>query len=86
MGKQLSSVNVAKTMLVKRRALDKRQCCFGEAICFRIPLRIQIKMEPQLEAECVFLGKLDQSDEVIVGIPKGIETTRSFRQMPADQQ
>ena len=60
--------------------------CFGEAICHRIPLRIQTKMEPRWEADGVFLGKLDLSDEVIVGTPKGIETTRSFRRMTEDRQ
>ena len=60
--------------------------CFGEAICYRIPLRIQTKMEPRWEADGVFMGKLDLSDEVIVGRPKGIETTRSFRRMTEDRQ
>ena len=32
---------------------------FGEAICYRIPLRLQTKMEPRWEADGVFLGKLD---------------------------
>ena len=36
--------------------------------------------------ERVISGKLDLSDEVIVGTTTGIETTRSFRRMPADQQ
>ena len=53
--------------------------CFGEAICYRVPLRIQTKMEPRWEADGVFLGKLDLSDEVIVGTPEGIETTRDGR-------
>ena len=39
--------------------------CFGEAICYRVPLRIQTKMEPRWEADGVFLGKLDLSDEVM---------------------
>ena len=60
--------------------------CFGEAVCDRIPLRIQTKMEPRWEADGVFLGKLDLSDEVIVGTPKGIETTRSFRRMTEDRE
>ena len=34
----------------------------------------------------MFLGKLGLSDEVIVGTPKGIETTRSFRRMTEDRQ
>ena len=55
--------------------------CFGEAICYRIPIRIQTKMEPRW-----VLGKLDLSDEVIVGTLKGIETTRSFRRMTEDRQ
>ena len=72
----------------------KRQCgkdyvgetaCFGE-ICCRIPLRIQIKMEPMWTADDVFFGKLDLSDEVIVSTPNGIETTRSFRRMTEDRQ
>ena len=73
----------------------KHQCCknyvgekasFGEAICYRIPLRIQIKMGPRWAADGVFFGKLDLSDEVIVSTPKGIETTRSFRRMTEDRQ
>ena len=60
--------------------------CFGEAICHRIPLRIRTKMEPRWEADGVFLGKLDLSDEVIVGTPKKNETTRSFRRMTEDRQ
>ena len=60
--------------------------CFGEAICDRIPFRIQTKMEPRWEADGVFLGKLDLSDEVIVGSPRDIETIRSFRRMPTEQQ
>ena len=59
---------------------------FGEAVCYRIPLRLQTKMESRCEADGVFLGKLDLSDEVIVGTPKGIETTRSFRRMTEDRQ
>ena len=59
---------------------------FGEAICSRIPLRIQTRMEPRWEAYGVLLGKLDLSDEVIVGTPKGIETTRSLRRMMEDRQ
>ena len=49
--------------------------CFGEAICYRIPLRIQTKMEPRWEADDVLLGKLHLSDEVIVGTHP-----RAFRQ------
>ena len=60
--------------------------CFGEAICHPIPLRISTKMEPRWQADGVFLGKLDLSDEVIVGTPKGIETTRSFRGMTKDDR
>ena len=44
--------------------------CSGEAICYRVPLRIQTKMEPRWEADGVFLGKLDLSDEVNVGTPR----------------
>ena len=43
-------------------------------------------MEPRWEADGVFLGKVDLSDEVTVGTPKGIETTRSFRRMTEDRQ
>ena len=60
--------------------------CFVEAICYRIPLRIQTKMDPRWAADGVFLGKLDLSDEVIVGTPQGIVTTRSFRRMTEDRQ
>ena len=70
MDTQLSSVNVAKTKLEKRHALAKPSVAES-------PTRIQTKMEPRREADGVFLGKLDLSDEVIVGTPKGIETARS---------
>ena len=60
--------------------------CFSEAICYRIPLRIQTKMEPRWEADGVFLEKLNLSDEVIVGTPKGIGTTRSVRRMTEGRQ
>ena len=66
--------------------LQWRRRFFGEAICYRIPLRIQTKMEPRWERHGVFLKKLDLSYEVIVGTTKGIETTQSFRRMPVDQQ
>ena len=68
-----------------QRQLGKT-ACFGEAICHRILLRIQTKMEPRWEADGVFLGKLDLSDEVTVGTPKGIEMTRSFRRMTEHRQ
>ena len=79
MDKPFSNVNVAKTMLAKRHA-------FAKSSVYRIPLRILTKMEPRWEADGVILGKLDVSDEVIVGTPKGIETTRSFRRMTEDRQ
>ena len=40
----------------------------------------------EMGSRCVFLEMLDLSDEVIRGTTKGIETTPSFRRMPADQQ
>ena len=53
----------------------KRQCgkdCVGEslreAICCRVSLRIQLEMESRWKADGVFLGKLDLSDEAIVGM------------------
>ena len=56
-----------QTAFKRRRGKDyvAETACFGEAICYRIPLRIQTKMEPRWEADGVFLGKLDLSDEVI---------------------
>ena len=57
--------------------------CFCGAICYRIPLRTQTKKAPRWEADGVSLGKLDFSDEVIVGPSKGIETTPSFTRMRA---
>ena len=60
-----------QTTFMRQRGKDS----VGEPICYRIPLRIQTKMEPRWEADGVFLGKLDLSDEVIVGTPKKIETT-----------
>ena len=54
--------------------------CCGEALCYRISFRVQTKME----ADGVFL--LDLLDEVIVGTPNGIETTRSSRRRPTEQQ
>ena len=62
---------------------DGETACYGEAICHRVPLRIQTTMEPRWGLDGVFLEKLDLSDEVIVGTTKGIETTRSLRRMPA---
>ena len=56
---------------------DGETACFGELL----PNPSQTKMEPRWEADGVFLGKLDLSDEVIVGTPKLIETTRSVRRM-----
>ena len=72
-----------QTAFKRQRGRDNvgETACSGEAICYRIPLRIQTIMGPRWEADGVFLGKLDLSDEVIVGTPKGIETTRSFRRM-----
>ena len=79
MGNHRSSVNVAKTMLEERDALVQPS---GTQSRFES----KTKMEPRWEADGVFLGRLDLSDEVIVGTTQGIETTRSFEQMPADQQ
>ena len=68
-----------QTAFNRQRGKDypgETRCC-GEAICYRIPLRILTKMEPRWEeADGVFLGKLDLSDEVIDGTTKSIETTR----------
>ena len=61
-------------------------CFFVGPSVTRIPLRTQAKMAPRWEADGVFLGKLDLSDEVIVGPSKGIGTTRSFTRMRADPQ
>ena len=53
----------------------KRQCgkdCVGESLrdsnCCRASVRIQSEMESRWNADGVFLGKLDLSDEVIVGV------------------
>ena len=77
-----------QTVLKRQRGKDYvgETASFGEAICYRIPLRIQTKMEPRWEADGVFLGKLDLPDEVIVGTPKGTETTRSFSRKMEDRQ
>ena len=77
-----------QTAVKRQRGKDYvgEAACFGEALCYRIPRRLQTKMEPRWEADGVFLGELDLSDEVIVGTPKGIETTRSFRRMTEDRQ
>ena len=58
--------------------------CCGEALCYRISFLVQTKMEPKWEAAGVIL--LDLLDEVIVGTPNGIETTRSSRRRPTEQQ
>ena len=76
MGKQLSNVNVAKTMLVKRRALAKPSVTESH-----------FETKPKWNRDgSVFLGKMDLSDEVIVGTPKGTQTTRSLRRMTEDRQ
>ena len=72
--------------MLAQTAFKREMSCFCGAICYRIPLRTQAKMAPRWEADGVFLGKLDLSDEVIVGTSKGIETTRSFRRVRADPQ
>ncbi|CAK0831695.1 unnamed protein product [Prorocentrum cordatum] len=51
----------------------------GESVNYRLPMRTQMKLDARWESDGVFLGKLDLSDEVIVGTPKGIETVRSTR-------
>ena len=55
----------------------KRQCgkdfvgeSLREAICQRKSVRIQPEMESRWKADGVFMGKLDLSDEVIVGVEK----------------
>ena len=55
---------MGQTAFKRQRGKDYvgETACFGEAICCRIPLRIQTKMVPRWEADGVFLGKLDLSD------------------------
>ena len=55
----------------------KRQCrkdyvgeSLNKAICCRVSVRIQLEMESRWKADGVFMGKLDLSDEVIVGVEK----------------
>ena len=62
-----------QTAFKRQRGMDNvgETACFGEAICYRIPLRIQTNMEPRWEADGVFFGMLDLSGEVIVGTPEG---------------
>ena len=61
-----------QTAFKRQRGKDHvdETACVDEAICYRIQVRIQTKMEPRWEADGVFLGKLDLSDEVIVGTTK----------------
>ena len=55
---QISNVNVAKTV---GESLNKANCC-------RVSVRIQLEMESRWKADGVFMGKLDLSDEGIVGV------------------
>ena len=77
-----------QTVFKRQRGKDYvgETACFGEAICSQIPFGIQTKMVPRWGADGEFLGKLDLWDEVIVGSPRDIETIRSFRRVPTEQQ
>ena len=56
---QISNVNVARTYVGE--SLNKANCC-------RVSVRIQSEMESRWKADGVFMGKLDLSDEVTVGV------------------
>jgi hypothetical protein len=51
----------------------------GENVSYRIANRTQAKLDTRWESDGVFLGKTDNSDEAIIGTPRGIELVRSFR-------
>ena len=54
-----------QTAFKRQRGNDSvgKTACFCEAFCYRIPLRLQTKMEARWEADGVFLGNLDLSFE-----------------------
>ena len=51
----------------------------GESVSYRVANKTQSKLDTRWESDGVFLGKTDNADEAIIGTPRGIEQTRSFR-------
>ena len=57
----------------------------GETVDFKIVCGEMAKLEPRW-ATGTFLGRMDESDEVIVGTAVGVEFARSFRRRTKDGQ
>ena len=57
----------------------------GETVDFKVVRGEMAKLEPRWITE-TFLGRTDESDEVIVGTAAGIELARSFRRRTSNKQ
>ena len=57
----------------------------GETVDYKLVRPTQGKLEPRW-CSGIFLGRRDESDEVIIGTPRGVEFARSFRKKPEEQQ
>ncbi|CAK0826802.1 unnamed protein product [Prorocentrum cordatum] len=59
--------------------------CVGETVDFKLLRKDQSKLDPRW-ASGVFLGRRDESDEVVVGTARGIEFTRSFKRRDGSER
>ena len=70
---------------LRSKECDSKLAQLGETVDFKIVRREMAKLEPRW-ATGTFLGRTDESDEVIVGTAVGIEFARSFRRRTRDEQ
>ena len=52
---------------------------------YEVQLRMHGKLDPRWE-QGIFLGRRDETDEVILGTARGIEHARSFRRMSEEER
>ena len=70
---------------LRSKECDSPLAQVGEIVDFKIVRGEMAKLEP-CWATGTFLGRTDESDEVIVGTAVGIEFARSFRRRTRDKQ
>ena len=70
---------------LRGKECDSPLAQIGETVDFKIVRGEVAKLEPRW-AVGTFLGRTDESDEVIVGTAAGIEFARSFRRRAANKQ
>ena len=70
---------------LRGKECDSPLAQIGETVDFKIVRGEMAKLEPRW-AVGTFLGRTDESDEVIVGTAAGIEFARSFRRRAANKQ